>query len=61
MLIPVILESRHSSGRDVKLTNELSLVQRPRTMELYLHSPIRLHDVLLNYLNLWTTLGQGVV
>jgi hypothetical protein len=37
-----------SSG--VKLTTHLHLVPRSRMMELHLHSPIRLHGILLNYL-----------
>jgi hypothetical protein len=36
------------SGRDVKMTAHLHLVPRPRMTELYLHSHIRLHGVLLN-------------
>jgi hypothetical protein len=35
-------------GTGVKLTTHLHLVLRVRTLELYLHSPIRLHGVVLN-------------
>jgi hypothetical protein len=33
----------------VKLTSNLHLVPESRIVELYLHSPIRLHDMLLGY------------
>jgi hypothetical protein len=36
------------SGRGVKLTTQLHLVPRSRIVEPYLHSPICLHDVVLN-------------
>jgi hypothetical protein len=36
-------------GRDVKLTTSLHLVPRSRMVELYLHSPMCLHGVVLNY------------
>jgi hypothetical protein len=36
-------------GRGVKLTIHLYLVRRLRMMELYLHSPIHLYAVVLNY------------
>jgi hypothetical protein len=39
---------RGCSGRGVKLTIALHLVLRSSMMELYLHSPIRLHGVVLN-------------
>jgi hypothetical protein len=42
-------------GRDVNLTAHLHLVPRLRTVELYLHSLIRLHGVVLNKLSTGTT------
>jgi hypothetical protein len=36
------------SGKGVKLATYLNLVARSRIMELYLHSPKRLHAVKLN-------------
>jgi hypothetical protein len=41
----------------VKLTTHLHLMSRLRVMELYLHSPIRLHDVVLNSLSTGETIG----
>jgi hypothetical protein len=35
-------------GGGVKLTSHFHLVPRLRNVELYLHSPKRLHDVVLN-------------
>jgi hypothetical protein len=35
-------------SRGMKLTTHLSLSQRARIVELYLHSPIRLHGIVLN-------------
>jgi hypothetical protein len=40
----------------VKLTTHLHLAPRSRMVELYLHSPIHLHDVVLNWLSTGTTL-----
>jgi hypothetical protein len=40
----------------VKLTTHLHLVLRARMVELCLHSPIRLHDMVLNKLSTRTTL-----
>jgi hypothetical protein len=40
---------RGYSGQGVKLITYLHLVSRSRMMELYLHSPISLHAVALNY------------
>jgi hypothetical protein len=37
--------------RIVKLTTNLRLVQRSRMVAMYLHSPIRLYGVVLNYLS----------
>jgi hypothetical protein len=42
------LFSRRLKGMGVKLTIHLHLVVRARMVELYLHSPIRLHGVMLN-------------
>jgi hypothetical protein len=42
--------------RGVKLTTRTHLVPTSRKVELYLHSPIRLHGVVLNYLSKGTTL-----
>jgi hypothetical protein len=39
---------RGKGGMDVKLITHLHLVLRARMVELYLHSPICLHDVMLN-------------
>jgi hypothetical protein len=36
------------SGRSVKLTTHLHLVPRSRMVELYLHSYVRLHGIVLN-------------
>jgi hypothetical protein len=36
------------SGRGVRLTSPLHRVSRSRMAELYIHSPIYLHDILLN-------------
>jgi hypothetical protein len=36
------------SGRSAKLTTHHHLMQRSRMVELYLHSPICLHGILLN-------------
>jgi hypothetical protein len=38
---------QRQTGRGVKLTTHLDLVSRPKMVELYLHSPIRVHDVRL--------------
>jgi hypothetical protein len=46
---------KQSSG-GVNLTTHLHLVPRPRKMELYLHSPICLHGILLNWLSTGTLL-----
>jgi hypothetical protein len=40
--------SRGLSGRGVKLTTHLQLVPRARNVDLYIHSHIRLHGVMLN-------------
>jgi hypothetical protein len=40
----------------MKLTTHLQLVLRSRNVDLYIHSPVRLHVVLLNYLSTGTTL-----
>jgi hypothetical protein len=37
-----------TSSRGVKLTTDLHLVTTSRMVELYLHSPIRLHGIVLN-------------
>jgi hypothetical protein len=39
---------REYSGRSVKLSTYLQLVPRSRIVELYLHSPICLHGMVLN-------------
>jgi hypothetical protein len=39
----------NAAGWAVKLTTLLDLVPRSRMVELYLHSPIRLSGVVLNY------------
>jgi hypothetical protein len=36
------------SGRGVKLSTQLHLVPRPSMVELYFHSPIHLHGIVLN-------------
>jgi hypothetical protein len=43
-------------GRIVKLTTHIYLVPRSGIIKLYLHSPIRLHDVVLNELSAGTIL-----
>jgi hypothetical protein len=43
------------SGRGVKLTTDLHLVPRSRIVGLYLHSPMYIHDLVLNYLSTGTT------
>jgi hypothetical protein len=40
----------------VKLTTNLQLVPRSRIVELYLHTPIRVHGIMLNLLRTGTTL-----
>jgi hypothetical protein len=40
----------------VKLTTHLHLVPRSRMVELYLHSPVCLYGIVLNWLTTWTTL-----
>jgi hypothetical protein len=40
--------STHVEGRGVKLTTHLHLVLKSRMVELYLHSPTRLHGAVLN-------------
>jgi hypothetical protein len=40
----------------VKLTTHLHQKQRSRMVEMYLHSSIRLHGVVVNYLSTGTTL-----
>jgi hypothetical protein len=47
---------RRQSGRGVKLTTHLYLVPRSRMLELYLHSPICLHGIVLNWLSAGTNL-----
>jgi hypothetical protein len=37
------------SGREEKLTTHPHLVAKPRMVELYLHFPIYLHGVMINY------------
>jgi hypothetical protein len=44
------------AAQGVKLTTYLCLVPRSRMVELYIHFPIRLHGVVLNYLSTGTTL-----
>jgi hypothetical protein len=48
----------------VKLTTDLHLVPRPRVVELYLHSPICLHGIVLNLIkhkNNFTFIGFEVL
>jgi hypothetical protein len=40
-----------SQGRDVKLSTDLDLAPTSSLVELYLHTPINLHVIVLNYLN----------
>jgi hypothetical protein len=47
---------RGQSGRDVKLTTHLQLVPRSRKVDLYIHSPLRLHGVVLKLLSTGTSL-----
>jgi hypothetical protein len=51
---------RRKSGRGVKLTTRLHLVSRSRMTELYLHSPTRLHGMVLNLLSTETTFSLCV-
>jgi hypothetical protein len=44
------------SGRGVKLATHLHLVPRSRKLELYLHSPLCPHSIVLNYLSIGTIL-----
>jgi hypothetical protein len=44
------------SVQDVEITTYHHIVPRSRMVELYLHSPIRLHDVVLNQLSTGATL-----
>jgi hypothetical protein len=48
--------SPKESGLSVKLAAHLHLVPKSRMVELYNHSPIRLHGVVLNQLNTGTNL-----
>jgi hypothetical protein len=50
-----------SSGRGVKLTTHLQLISKSRMVELYLHSPIRLHGVLLNCLTREITSTSSII
>jgi hypothetical protein len=45
---PDLLCPRGRATGSVKLTTDLYLVERSRMVELYLHFPIRLHDVVIN-------------
>jgi hypothetical protein len=47
---------RRQSGRGVRLTTNLHLVPSSRISVPYLHFPLRLHGLVLNYLNSGTTL-----
>jgi hypothetical protein len=53
---------RGQSGRDVKLTTHLQLVcQGQENVGVYIHCPIRLHGILLNWLSTGTTLSYHVL
>jgi hypothetical protein len=45
------------SSQGVKVTTHFHLVPRSKMVELYLHSPIHLHGVVLNQLSTGTTLA----
>jgi hypothetical protein len=47
---------RRQSGRGVNLTTHFQLVPRPRKRDLFIHSLIRLHGVVLNFLSTRGTL-----
>jgi hypothetical protein len=47
---------RRLCGQGDKLITHLQVVPRSRMVELYLHSTIRLHDVVFNYLSTGTKL-----
>jgi hypothetical protein len=49
-----------TGGRGVKLTTHHHLEPRSRIVELYLHSPVRLHGVVHNNLSTRTNLGAGI-
>jgi hypothetical protein len=51
------LFNRGLSGRGVNLTTHLHLVPRSRMVELYLHSPVCLHGIVLDWLSTGTTLS----
>jgi hypothetical protein len=53
--VPRVL-SPWESGQGMKLTTHLHLVLRSRMMELYLHSPICVHGMVLNLLSTRTPL-----
>jgi hypothetical protein len=48
--------SKGKVAASLKLTTYLHLVPISRVVELYLHSTVRLHDVMLDELNTGTTL-----
>jgi hypothetical protein len=48
--------SREYRGRSVEVTTHLHLVPRSRMVELYLHCPLYLNGLALNYLSTGTTL-----
>jgi hypothetical protein len=39
---------KRKSGQGLKLSNHFHLVPRPKLVEIYLYSPIRLHGAVLN-------------
>jgi hypothetical protein len=46
---------RDKVSRGIKLTTQLHIVPWSRLVELYLHSPIYLHVIVLNYLKFYLT------
>jgi hypothetical protein len=48
---PDRLFTRGNSDRGVKLTTNLHLLSRSRVVQMYFHSPLQLHGMVLNCLN----------
>jgi hypothetical protein len=41
---------QEQTDRNVKLTSHLHLASKARKVDLYLHSPVRLHGIVFNYI-----------
>jgi hypothetical protein len=47
----------HQASYPMGMITHLYLVPKPKMVELYLHSPVRLHGIVLNQLSKGTTLN----